>query len=277
MTTQQRKELVKLRATARKGGQKNFGAVCQFMDSNFKSKIIRGLWKASVPQSNLSDGYHDVLQRVGQRLYQLRKAKRFPGWLRRISEEVATKHRTPFVPPSKQAGGKHQAKRRPKQIGTKWITVDGKWHPVRVFEPAPRLEQPPRRQLRFVEFTDPNLYPKSSFNRPDYIGSIAVRRALSKLPRRWALAIVLVKCVGLSVEEMAQGLGCSRQRAYKILGKAKDRLRGLLAEYARNRVANAEAEPDKTNCRARTKPDLPVSGVSPRGCPIHVTVPWRAA
>lgn len=240
MTIRQQKELVALRAAARKRRRQNFGAVCQFVDSNFKNKVIGHLQKANVPASELQAAYHDVLDRVADRLHQLRRVRRFAGWRNRIAREMAKRYRPPYVEPPKRKGTKPEVTAPPKQIGTKWIALDGEEHKVTVFEPASRPEELPQRQRRLEALSDSNLFRKSSLNRPDYADGIDVRRALAKLPKPWAIAFLLVKYVGLSAEETGQRVGLSQGQVYKILAKTKKRLRGSLAVYAQKSQPNSE-------------------------------------
>jgi len=231
MTAKQRKEIVGLRAEARKSGRKNFAAVCQFTDSNFKNRILRRLQRASVPPCQLSDAYHDVLQRSGQRIYQVRHAIRFPGWLRRISQEVARRYRTPYIKPSHQAKSEHHALLPPRQIGSKFITVRGEQHEARVFEPCFPPAESPRRQLRLVELSDSAVMKSSMSNRPHYTHKIDAWSAIGRLPSRWANALLLTAVERRTAPQVAEILGCTVPRVYRLVQLAKQRMRVLMPGY----------------------------------------------
>jgi len=241
MTAQQQKELVRLRRRARKDRVKNFGAVCQFVDSNFRDKIIAGLFRASVPPSKLHDAYHDVLQRSGLRIYQLRKAKRFPGWLRRISKEIAKKHWPAFIKPANQPEEQKSTPQRPKQIGTKRITVDGKIYKVKVFEAYKPQEQVTWRQARLVNLSDITILRMNKSDYLDYPPKIDVWKAVSMLPNRWAKALLFVCVEGRTASEAAERLGCKVQRIHRLVQKGKQRMRELLPEY--NPYCTSQPEP----------------------------------
>ena len=65
---------------------------------------------------------------------------------------------------------------------------------------------------------------------PDATDAIAVRRALSSLPRRMRAAVVLHHMAGLSVTETAAALGVSENTVKSQLKTGLARLRGALGD-----------------------------------------------
>ncbi len=162
---------------------------------------------------------------------------------------------------------------------------------LRVFESAPRLEEPPRRRLRLTQLSDSNLYGKSRFNWPNYPQSIDVRRALAKLPKRWPLAIQLVYFQGYSRTETAQNHGVqsgadlqaasesqesaaciacriSKRRGYVQVAKAK--------RHGRTKRAVSESRSRSPKRHARTNRARVVPDASPSRRAIRVMVPLHA-
>jgi RNA polymerase sigma factor (sigma-70 family) len=219
---------------------------------------IRHLLRTSgVRTQDLPDAYNDVLVKAVTKIDQLRHPNAFKAWLRRIVTSVAKKYRVtcqqshPDQDPARRAtkfdvsysiSPRQQAPTRPNQTGTKWITIEGRQYAVRVFEPQLRTEQQIRQRQISERFDDAvstgnrgSIWPKDI--------SIDLRTAIAKLPKRWALVILLVFFGGYTRTEVASILGCSRSRTYKLLKKGKNRLRELLTEYPRKGNTSGKRNP----------------------------------
>lgn len=276
MTDQEWMQLADLLQKARTGDERAIGAVCEFIDSRMKLEITGWLWKAGVG-NYVDEAYQDVLLTVRRKIPQLEVIDCWKIWLWRVAMSMGGKYRPRYVRYPRQKQPTQEVTGRPKLIGTHCVSINGQVYPVTVLEPYRPQEQKARRQRLFEPLSDSVITHWSRSNRPQYPVSIDVRQALEKLPERWALAIQLVYFEGYSRTEAANIMGCSRTRIFKLLQKAKSRLRGLLAGYAQNDEAKSESRSCNANRRARTKRALPVSDVLPRRYPIRVAAPVRAA
>jgi RNA polymerase sigma factor (sigma-70 family) len=247
--------------------------VCEFIDGHMKSEIEDRLCQAGVP-NYVEDAYHDVQVNVRRNMCQLEEIDLFEPWLVRISMSTAKKYRPRMLPNSKPfKKQKSKAAEKPLEIGSKTITIDGKPHIVRVFEPNPAQDQITTRTPLFEPCSSSAIANWSKTNCQDYPRKIDVRKALAKLNKRWAKALLLVYVEERTAAEAAEILDCTIPRVYRLVQFGKNRLRELLPGYGRTGKAKTESRSSKARRRARTKRPLGISDVLPHGCPIHVTAP----
>jgi RNA polymerase sigma factor (sigma-70 family) len=272
MTAQERQKLYELLEKAIRGDEQAISGVCEFIDRHMKQELLNRLSNAGAA-SSLDDAYQDLLLTVQHKLSQLKVVDAFGSWLRRLEMTVVKKYRpryssyTPTIPVEPTASDQR------KQIGARTIQWDGKTEIAGLSEPPARQEQPPRRRL-FEPVTDVIIAKASTSNRPNYTRTIDVSNAISELPKRWALAIQLVYFEGYSRTEAANFMDCSKSRIFKLLQKAKNRLRLLLPGYGLNGKAKPETRSFKVSRRSRTK--RTVSRISKCKHPLLVKVPLRA-
>jgi len=250
---------------ARNGNEEAKNALCEILGNELKRWIERRL---KVKRQDRRDAHQESILRVRQKIEQLRAPENFLGWLRRVAVDVAKQHRTPYLRNSKP-----EQKRQPKQIGTKTIIVDGKPHVVRIFEPC-GPEQP--RQPLLEPLSDSIITNWSKGNRPNYPTSIDVWRAMASLPKRWARAMFLMHVEERTAAEAGEILGVSEERVYRLIQKAKDRLRLLLVPYARNGSTESVLRSYKSRQAAATlKRAIPFSNLPPRRCWVLIQLRMR--
>ena len=212
---------------ARTGDREAAWFACEFLEKRAKRAIMMRLWRLGVPQHELEAAYHDVLIRIVERVYQLNGVLHFGGWLWTIEREIAANYRPPLVQPSKSGEIQRKSRELPKVIARRLITVGGHCHEVKVFEPCNPPEQPPRRQLRFVEPTDLNLYRRSICNHPDYVPSMYVDKLLSQLSPELREVARLRFVEDLTWKGVATRLGCPVWKARKLISELLCTLRKL--------------------------------------------------
>lgn len=118
---------------------------------NAESVVFGKAWNlwllrtAGVKMQDLVDSHHDSLIKAVTKIGQLRHQNAFNTWFRRVLKSSAKEYRAYYTNP-------HQPRKReqPKQIGTKWVDIDGKQYAVRVFEPYAPQEQTPSSVQRFA-------------------------------------------------------------------------------------------------------------------------------
>ncbi len=215
---------------ARNGNEEAKNALCEILENELKRWIESRL---KVRSQDRQDAHQEVILRVRRKIEQLREPGKFFAWLLRVVKDVAKRQRPPCL-----SRCKPEQEERPKQIGTKTILIDGQQHVVRIFEPSIQQEQ--ARQPLLEPLSDSIITNWSKDNRPTYPRSIDFRRALSKLPERWALAISLVFTEGYSRTEAAEIMGCSKKVVYRLHKKARKRLQLLLPGYTLGHKARSQ-------------------------------------
>lgn len=189
--------------------------------------------------------------------------------LDRVIMSTAKKYRPRYASYPRRVPHARETAERPKQVRSKIVTIDGKEHVVKIFEPNPPRSEPPVKKLLLVPFSDSAIFNWSKSNRPDYLPKIDIRKALAQLQRRWAIALLLMCVEHRSAEEVGEILGCSVPRVYRLVQLAKDRMRELMPRYARNGQDNPEFPFLGTNVHTETK-RLPSADVLPHGAPIRI-------
>lgn len=227
----QQEWLFELVEQARNGDEEALNALCEILGNELKRWIESRL---KVRWQDRQDAHQEVILRVRHKVEQLRETGKFFAWLLRIVKEVAKQQWAPCLSRRRPEQGE-----RPKQIGEKTIFIDGQQHVVRIFEPSIQQEQ--ARQPLLEPLSDSIITNWSNDNHPAYPSSIDFRRALSKLPERWALAISLVFTEGYSRTEAAEIMGCSKNRVYRLHKKARKRLHLLLPGYTLGNKARSQS------------------------------------
>jgi RNA polymerase sigma factor (sigma-70 family) len=208
----------------------------------------------------VDQAYQEVLLTVRNKLSQLRVVDAFESWFWRLEMSVAKKYRPRYAWHARSIRGEPQPSEQPRQIGTRTIVVAGNPQIARIFEShGPQEQSTPRRPL-FKPLSEEIIAKASMANRLNYPRRIDVRRALAKLPKRWARVIYLIYFGGYSRTEAAKIMGCSRARIFKLTQKAKNRLRELLPSYDHNGLATLQSQFCKANRRARITPAIDISG-----------------
>ncbi len=213
---------------------------CEFVANHMEREIKGLLFKAGA--SDVPDAYQQVHLELRRKLCQLRDIELFECWLRRVVHSAAKKSRKRCIRYSKVLPQTQEMPARPKELGSKTITIDGNPHIVRVFEPALPQEERSQRWPVFEPVSDGILANASMSNRPNYPCKIDLWEAIAKLPLTWALAILVVYVLGFSAAEAAQIMGCSVDRVNKLLQKAKQRMRELLPQCVQNGKVISESD-----------------------------------
>jgi RNA polymerase sigma factor (sigma-70 family) len=238
---------------SRGGNEEAKNILCEILGNQLKRWTIR---KLKVSSQDRACAVQAVIVRVRQRIDQLRKPETFPGWFRRVAMDVSKQYWNPTQRRSKQK------RPQPEQIGTKTISVGGQSHLVRIF--GPRTAEEPRQNL-LVPLTDSIVSNWSQDNRPKHSLQIDVRKALQQLPPRWVRALFLMHVEGFEAAEAGEILGCSEERIYRMVQRAKERLRVLLKPYARNSKDESVPRSYKARQAAILKRTIPAD-LPPRRC-----------
>jgi len=271
---------------ARRGDERAMNALSLILETELKSKIGWKLRNKGVNWQDLDAARHDVILAVRRTIRRLRLIKKFRGWLTRVAASVAKEYRPEFVPAALQRHEKpkrakrsadseprrkrpkqsvllksQQRRKRPKRIGTKPITIDGRQYKAKVYAPC-YLPAELNRPIPLLE--DLEKFGESLGNHPNRQSTADIRRALGKLPRRWLLALLLVYEYGCSRTEAAKIMAISRNRIFNLIKNARKRLRLLLPGYVLPRTKKPESRRADDNAVAR-KREMPSSQTSELG------------
>lgn len=268
MNAQEWSELEDLLAMVEKAVLETWGFIANHMEREIKSRLGR----AGVP-NYVEDAYQDCLLNLRRNLSGLQQIDLFEAYVHRVVMSSAKKYRLRMVTLSKLPQQSQEKPARPREIGSKTLTMDGNPQIVRVFEPNPLQVHVTRRTSVFEPCSDAAIANWSKMNFADCIGAIDVRNALRNLPERWAKALVLVYVEGRSPEEAAKIMRISINRLNKLLQKAKQRMRKLLAGYAESGLTIVQAPQRKAKpARAKQAPHLSRSlGHVAVGKEIHIS------
>jgi RNA polymerase sigma factor (sigma-70 family) len=232
----------------RQGNLHALHMLCLMLNTEFKKKIEAKLKRKGVHWQDLDDARQDVTLKVCQKITAVRDPKKFHAWLNRVVASCAKKYRRQYVPPAIKLA---EEAPRPKQIGTKWITIDGRPQEVKIYEPlswAPELL--PRTPL--LQLLDEFSENWCKVNQPNHPHSIDFRNALTKLPPRWRQAIELIFVDGYSRTETAAIMGVSKNRIFNLKKNSRRRLPLLLPGYVLIRKKKPKSRCADSN--AVTKP-----------------------
>jgi RNA polymerase sigma factor (sigma-70 family) len=211
----------------RQGNLHALNALCLMLETEFKKKIGAKLKRKGVSWQDLDDARQDVTVQVCQKITAVRNPEKFHAWLNRVVASCAKKYRPQYVPPATQQAGEVA---RPKQIGTKWITIDDQPQEVKVYEPfSSASELPPRQPL--LQLLDESSENWVKENQPNHPRSIDFRNALAKLPPRWCQTSELIFVDGYSRTETAAIMGVSKNRIFNLIKNSRRRLPLLLPGY----------------------------------------------
>jgi RNA polymerase sigma factor (sigma-70 family) len=230
VTAQERQQLPDLLEKAIRGDEEAISGVCEFIDKHRRAETMNRLSNAGAA-SSLDDAYQELLLTVQHKLSQLKVVDAFESWLWRLEMSVATKLRPRYARDGRSIRVEPQASEQPREIGTRAVVVAGKPQIAKIFESAgPKEQLGPRRPL-FKPLSEEIITKASMANRLNYPRRIDVWEAMSMLPPRWAEALRLRHVEGHSAADVAAIMFCSIKRVYKLVQKAKQRIRELLPGY----------------------------------------------
>src|SRR5262249_24470151 len=127
---------------SRQGNPHALNTLCLMLETEFRKKIEAKLKRKGVSWQDLGDARQDVTLQVRQKITAVQNPEKFHAWLNRVVACCAKKYRRQYVPPPA-----HQAEEAApaKQIGTKWITIDGRPQEVKIYEPFSSVPELPSR------------------------------------------------------------------------------------------------------------------------------------
>jgi hypothetical protein len=96
MTQERKKQFLEVVEQARKGDEVAKGVLLVILETERKPTILWKLRAGDVWWQDLSDGHHDVVIRVDEKIAQLRVARAYFAWERRIINEISMKWRDSY-------------------------------------------------------------------------------------------------------------------------------------------------------------------------------------
>jgi RNA polymerase sigma factor (sigma-70 family) len=240
VTAQERQQLPDLLEKAIRGDELAITGVCEFIEMRMKQETINRISRVGAG-SSVDDAYQQALLTVQSKLSRLKVVDAFESWFWRVVKSTAKQFRPRYVQYGRTIQVNPEISNPLSEVGSKTILISSKPQIVRIFEPLVPHAQLIRRR-RFLEpITDEILVKASISNRSNYPRKIDVWSATAQLPKRWAKALLLMCVEERSAAEVAGMMGCSVERVYKLVQKAKHRMRELLPGYPEGQPTTVRA------------------------------------
>ena len=248
LSEEERQTVLEVVGSAHKGNEEAKDALCEILEDKLKAPIKEALRRKGVACQDWDSGRHDLIVLVRERIEQLRAPENFFAWIFHGLQDVAKRHRPRYLKLFRWEHEAHEEPKQPDHCGRKWILAAGKLRRVNLFTTYLQKQMDVRQRF-FEPLIDPDFADRSHPNHLNYVPRIDVWTAMGLLPERWARAMYLLHIEGYTAEEAGKTLHCSAKRVYRLVQKGKNRLRGLLAAYARPQKGNANLK--TRSCMAR--------------------------